>query len=540
MNSIDDLVDQILADLLTDFLDKNLESDSLRKEYVGVSIPALKTKFCGDGAHSKIDFDLAFQQLEDNKLVKTGPLVPHQNTPGSQVFVVGLFSKREFVYLTEKGYKAAQKRRSKTRPHGNVKVAAVNVSNRDRNDDRKFALLAIEEARKSVSEPDGRPHPKVGAVVVKDGRVLSTAHRGERPENHAEYIALEKKLADETIAGATVYTTLEPCTTRNHPKIPCADRLIERKVARVVIGMLDPDDRIRGKGWQKLRNAGIVTDIFPHNLAVQIEEMNREFTRYCERQSKALKPSEPSTSDSATEVICKPNEYFQQRKRLADTAVLKKIWSKPYWRVWIGPSEFKKARFRNFEHCREFIISSALQGLFPYPRFSPDSIETDDEWIRGEDDYVGNTISIAEHWVLFRSAQFTQNRTIGEAVQFADRVHVLHILDIATAAFEFAARMAKQGVLSPKGIVNFELHGVAGKRLMWPKDVFFDNDEVSRDCWCQDESFSVLRESNSGEIEVQKRDLALKVALKMYSSFGWLDAPVDRLKEEQIKRFGAA
>ena len=150
-------------------------------------------------------------------------------------------------------------------------------------DDQKFARMAIEEARKSVAENDGRPHPLVGAVVVKDGKVLSTAHRGEQPGNHAEYVALEKKLSDEAVAGATVYATLEPCTTRNRPKIPCADRIIERRVKRVVIGMLDPDDRIRGKGHRKLTNAGIECSFFPHELAMEVEELNREFTRFCEQ-----------------------------------------------------------------------------------------------------------------------------------------------------------------------------------------------------------------------------------------------------------------
>lgn len=149
-------------------------------------------------------------------------------------------------------------------------------------DDREFARMAIDEARKSMSEKDGRAHPKVGAVVVKDGRVLSTAYRGERPSNHAEYVALEKKLSDEAVAGATVYTTLEPCTTRNHPKVPCAVRLIERRVARVVIGMLDPDVRITGRGQRKLRSGGITTDFFPPDLMAEAEELNREFTRFCE------------------------------------------------------------------------------------------------------------------------------------------------------------------------------------------------------------------------------------------------------------------
>ena len=139
--------------------------------------------------------------------------------------------------------------------------------------------LAIEEARKSVPE-DKRAHPKVGAVVVKNGRALATAYRSELSEGeHAEFAATERKLQDETIAGATVYTTLEPCTTRNHPKVPCAKLLIERKVERVVIGMLDPNPNICGKGERLLREHGIVVDRFPHALIVQLEELNRDFTR---------------------------------------------------------------------------------------------------------------------------------------------------------------------------------------------------------------------------------------------------------------------
>jgi pyrimidine deaminase RibD-like protein len=168
-------------------------------------------------------------------------------------------------------------------------------------DDRKFARLAIDEARKSVSEPDGRPHPLVGAVVVKNGQVLTFAHRGEAPGNHAEYIALEMKLSDEAVAGATVYTTLEPCTTRNHPKIPCAARLIERKVSRVVIGMLDPDERITGRGWRKLRSAGIVVESFPSELVPEVEELNREFTRFCENPDDSVQV--PGGNDSKVQGV---------------------------------------------------------------------------------------------------------------------------------------------------------------------------------------------------------------------------------------------
>ena len=153
-----------------------------------------------------------------------------------------------------------------------------NPSAEDADDVRRFALVAIEEAKKSVAEDD-RPHPKVGVVVVKNGKILAKAYRGENPKCHAEYIALEEKLSNETLAGAIVYTTLEPCTKRNPPKICCAQRLVDRRVARVFVGMLDPNPDIRGLGDQLLNEAGIEIQIFPRDLRAQVEEMNRDFIR---------------------------------------------------------------------------------------------------------------------------------------------------------------------------------------------------------------------------------------------------------------------
>src|SRR5438034_1320662 len=106
--------------------------------------------------------------------------------------------------------------------------------------EREFMRLAIKEARRSTHK-DQRVHPEVGAVVVEGNRVLkSGCHGDQEPCDHAEYTVLEKKLPNRKLAGCTVYTTLEPCTTRKHPKVDCAARLIERRVSRVVIGMLDP------------------------------------------------------------------------------------------------------------------------------------------------------------------------------------------------------------------------------------------------------------------------------------------------------------
>jgi len=107
--SIDDLGTQILAEVLIDFQQKGLGSDELNKEYVGVSLSELKEKYCTVEGYSQVDFDLALKQLEENELVDTGPTVPRENPPDSSFFALCSYSKREFVYLTEKGYKTAKK-----------------------------------------------------------------------------------------------------------------------------------------------------------------------------------------------------------------------------------------------------------------------------------------------------------------------------------------------------------------------------------------------------------------------------------------------
>ena len=110
--------------------------------------------------------------------------------------------------------------------------------------------------------------------------ILATGYRGELANgDHAEFTALESKLRDEIVAGATVYTTLEPCTSRGHPKIPCAARLAERRVKRVVIGMHDPNPAVYGRGWAMLQEAGISTADFDSDLKNEIKDLNREFIR---------------------------------------------------------------------------------------------------------------------------------------------------------------------------------------------------------------------------------------------------------------------
>lgn len=153
------------------------------------------------------------------------------------------------------------------------------MNSNDELDVGRYLGAALEQARLCVGK-DEATQPLVGAIVVKDGKLLASAFRGEQNKGeHAEFTALEKKLKDADLTGCTVYTTLEPCTTRNHPKVPCAQRLIERRVAKVVIGMLDPNPSILSRGVLQLRQAGIAVEFFSDSTMKSIEELNREFMR---------------------------------------------------------------------------------------------------------------------------------------------------------------------------------------------------------------------------------------------------------------------
>ena len=147
--------------------------------------------------------------------------------------------------------------------------------------DLKFMRMAIEEARSSQNVP-GKVPIFVGAVVTKNGKLLDKAHRGERNRgDHAEYTALERKLLNADLDGATVYTTLEPCIVGSHPgekyRWPCAHWVVERGVRKVWIGDLDSNPNICGRGVAHLENYGIIVEHFPFELRKEIRELNKEF-----------------------------------------------------------------------------------------------------------------------------------------------------------------------------------------------------------------------------------------------------------------------
>ena len=140
--------------------------------------------------------------------------------------------------------------------------------------DEKYMRLALEEAKRGSGGVN--PNPLVGAVIVRDGKVLSTGYHERYGELHAERNALAH-LDGQSAEGATMYVTLEPCCHHGHQP-PCTDAIIEHKLARVVIGSRDPNPLVAGKGVKILRNAGI--EVKEDVLREACDAVNEVFMHY--------------------------------------------------------------------------------------------------------------------------------------------------------------------------------------------------------------------------------------------------------------------
>ena len=139
--------------------------------------------------------------------------------------------------------------------------------------DRAYMLHAISLAQKG--EGWCHPNPMVGAVVVKEGRIIGEGYHARRGEAHAERNALAS--LTESAEGATMYVTLEPCCHYGKTP-PCTEAIIAHGLARVVIGSRDPNPRVAGGGVRALREAGI--EVVEDFLREECDALNPVFFHY--------------------------------------------------------------------------------------------------------------------------------------------------------------------------------------------------------------------------------------------------------------------
>jgi diaminohydroxyphosphoribosylaminopyrimidine deaminase / 5-amino-6-(5-phosphoribosylamino)uracil reductase len=148
-----------------------------------------------------------------------------------------------------------------------------------KNVDEKYMLLALRLAEKARGRTS--PNPMVGAVVVKDGRVVAGGWHKKAGKPHAEAIALRK--AGAAAKGSTLYVTLEPCSHMNKRTPPCSPLVIQSGVKRVVIAMIDPNPRVSGGGVRAIRKAGI--EVVTGVLEPEASRLNEEFIKHVTKKA---------------------------------------------------------------------------------------------------------------------------------------------------------------------------------------------------------------------------------------------------------------
>src|SRR4030066_323758 len=99
------------------------------------------------------------------------------------------------------------------------------------------------------------PNPMVGAVLVKNGKIIAEDYHRKPGAPHAEALVIDK--AGERAKGATLYVSLEPCCHTDKQTPPCTKAIIDAGIKTVVMAMRDPNPKVSGKGMKELERAGI-------------------------------------------------------------------------------------------------------------------------------------------------------------------------------------------------------------------------------------------------------------------------------------------
>ena len=180
-------------------------------------------------------------------------------------------------------------------------------------------LAAINQAQKACHLSP--PNPAVGCVLVSDnGKIIGQGHTQAVGGAHAEVMALRDAAAHgESTVGATAYVTLEPCSHFGRTP-PCCNALIEAKVAKVVIAVLDPNPLVAGKGVQILRSAGIDVEVLPpdHPHAVAARELNIGFFSRMVRKTPWVRVKIAASLDGKTALTNGQSQWITSDKARDD------------------------------------------------------------------------------------------------------------------------------------------------------------------------------------------------------------------------------
>lgn len=143
--------------------------------------------------------------------------------------------------------------------------------------DDNFFNLALELARQGVGFTS--PNPAVGAVIVRKGRVIATGYHKKAGKDHAEVIVIKKVKNKNLLREAELYVTLEPCCHYGKTP-PCVDLIVRSGIKKVYVGMIDPFEKVKGKGVKYLRKNGVEVKLCKNKKIIdEIENINKPFIK---------------------------------------------------------------------------------------------------------------------------------------------------------------------------------------------------------------------------------------------------------------------
>jgi riboflavin biosynthesis protein RibD len=189
-------------------------------------------------------------------------------------------------------------------------------------EDRKFMRIAIGLAEKAKGNTS--PNPMVGAVIVKNGKILAKGFHRQAGYPHAEIEGIDSCKNKEDLQGSVMYVTLEPCSIYGKTP-PCTDSITKHKIKKVIIGSIDPNPEVNGRGIETLKNAGV--EVYTGLFSDNIEKQNEVFFKHikskmpfisCKIASSIDGKMATKTSDSKWITSAESREFVQKIRKEYD------------------------------------------------------------------------------------------------------------------------------------------------------------------------------------------------------------------------------
>lgn len=172
--------------------------------------------------------------------------------------------------------------------------------------EEKFMVRAIELAKLGMGQV--APNPMVGCVIVHNGSIIGEGYHRKYGEAHAEVNAINSVKNLELLSESTMYVTLEPCSHFGKTP-PCADLVVRMKIPRVVVGSMDPNEKVAGRGINRLRDAG--GQVIVGMLEEECNRMNRRFLTFHQKRRPYIILKWAQTEDGFIDRAREAEEYGQ-------------------------------------------------------------------------------------------------------------------------------------------------------------------------------------------------------------------------------------